>query len=54
MTNTKAEIEIKEVQATENIKGTVLFIKEEVVKGGGISETKEENTIYDACIVYEF
>jgi len=54
MTNTTAPIEIKEVQATETVKGTVLIIKEQPVKGGGINETKEENTIYEASIVYEF
>ena len=54
MTNSTAQIEIKVVQATEIVKGIVLIIKEQPVKGGGISETKEENTIYDACIIYEF
>jgi hypothetical protein len=47
MTNTTAQIEIKEVVATE-------IVKEQPVIGGGINETKEENTIYDASIVYEF
>ena len=54
MTNTTAQIEIKEVQATETVKGTVLIVKEQPVKGGGINETKEENTIYQASIIYEF
>ena len=54
MTNTNAEIEITEVIATEKIKSTILFIKEQPVFGGGINETKEENTIYDASIIYEF
>jgi len=54
MINTTAQIEIKEIQATELIKGVVLIIKEQPVKGGGINETKEENTIYNASIVYEF
>lgn len=54
MRNTTAQIEIKEIQATELIKGAVLIIKEQPVKGGGINETKEENTIYNASIVYEF
>ncbi len=54
MTNTKAQIEISEIQATETVKGTVLIIKEQPVIGGGIDQTKEENTIYEAGIVYEF
>ncbi len=54
MTNTKSQIEIIEFQATETIKCTVLVIKEQPVKGGGINQTKEENTIYEADIVYEF
>lgn len=54
MTNTTAQIEIKEVQATETVKGTVLIIKEQPVEGGGICQTEAENTVYDACIVYEF
>ena len=54
MTNTNAQIEILEVQATEPIKGTVLVIKAQPVIGGGIAEAKEENTIYDAGIIYEF
>lgn len=54
MTNTTAQIEIKEVQATEAIKGTVLIVKEQPVNGGGINEAKEENNIYGANIVYEF
>ena len=54
MTNTTAKIEIIEVQATESVKGTVLMIKEQPVIGGGINQTKEENTIYEASIVYEF
>lgn len=54
MKNTKAQIEILEVQATETIKGTVLIIKEQPVIGGGIAETKEQNTIYDAGVIYEF
>ena len=43
-----------EVQATETVKGTVLIVKEQPVIGGGINETKGENTIYEASIVYEF
>jgi hypothetical protein len=54
MTNTTAQIEIKKVVATENVKGTILIVKEQPVIGGGINETKEENTIYEASIVYEF
>jgi hypothetical protein len=54
MTNSKAQIEIKEVVATEKVKGTILIVKEQPVIGGGINETKSENTIYDASIVYEF
>lgn len=54
MTNIKSQIEIIEFQATETIKCTVLVIKEQPVKGGGINQTKEENTIYEADIVYEF
>lgn len=54
LTNTKAEIEIITVQATETIKGTVLIIKEQPCKGGGIADPNEENTIYGAHIVYEF
>ena len=54
MTNTTAQIEIIEVQATETVRGTVLIIEEQPVKGGGINQTKEENTIYEASIVYEF
>jgi hypothetical protein len=54
MTNTIAKIEIKEVVATETVNGTILFVKEQPVIGGGIKETKEENTIYEASIVYEF
>ena len=53
MENTNAKIEIIEVQATESVKGTVLMIKEQPVIGGGINQTKEENTIYEASIVYE-
>jgi hypothetical protein len=58
MTNTKSKIEIHTVEATKSITGTVLIIKgyPEENRGGGnlINETKEENTIYDASIVYEF
>lgn len=54
MTNTIAKIEIKKVLATETVNGTILFVKEQPVIGGGIKETKEENTIYEASIVYEF
>ena len=54
MRNTKAQIEIKKIVATETVKGTILIIKEQHVIGGGINETKEENTIYEASIVYEF
>ena len=54
MTNTTAQIEIIEVVATENIKGTILVVKEQPVIGGGIAEPKENNTIYDASIIYEF
>ena len=46
--------EIKEVVATEKVKGTILIVKEQPVIGGGINETKSENTIYEASIVYEF
>jgi len=54
MTNTKAEIEIKEVIAGESIKSKILIIKEQPVFGGGISQSKEENIILDANIIYEF
>jgi hypothetical protein len=54
MTNTTAKIQITEVQATELVKGTVLIIQEQPVTGGGINQTKQENTIYEASIVYEF
>lgn len=54
MTNTIAKIEIKEVVATETVNATILIVKEQPVIGGGINETKEENTIYEASIVYEF
>jgi hypothetical protein len=54
MRNTTAQIEIIDVIATEAVKGTILIVKEQNVIGGGINETKEENTIYDASIVYEF
>lgn len=53
MTNTKAAIEIKTVQ-TDTTKDTVLLVLEQPVQGGGIAQTKAENTIYDAGIVYEF
>jgi hypothetical protein len=54
MTNTTAQIEIKEVVATETVKVTIVVVKEQPVIGGGINEIKEESTIYDASIVYEF
>lgn len=60
MTNTKAQVEIIEIQATETVKGTVLTIKErptindKPIVGGGINESKEENTIFNASIIYEF
>jgi len=53
MTNTTSNIEIATVH-TSNFSGTILIISEQPVIGGGISETKEENTIYEASIVYEF
>jgi hypothetical protein len=54
MKNTTSQIEIKEIVASENVKGTILIVKEQPVIGGGINESKEENTIYDASIIYEF
>lgn len=54
MTNTNANIEIIKVVATNKISGTVLIIKEQPVIGGGISEMEEDNTIYNASIIYEF
>ena len=53
MTNTKSNIEIATV-STSDFSNTVVLISEQPVKGGGINETKEENTIYEASIVYEF
>lgn len=32
----------------------IVIVKEEIVKGGGINQTEEENTISGASIVYEF
>jgi hypothetical protein len=49
MTNTKAELEILKGMSNE-----VLVIKEHPSDGISICETKEENTIYDASIIYEF
>lgn len=49
MTNSKSNIEIATVANT-----TILLISEQPISGGGINETKEENTIYEANIVYEF
>lgn len=49
MTNTKLNIEIVKVE-----NDTILFISDQPVLGGGVNETKEENTIYEASIVYEF
>jgi len=53
MTNSKSPIEIKNVQV-ESIKATIVIINEQPVDGGGINESKEENFIYEASIVYEF
>jgi hypothetical protein len=47
-------IEIIKLTATETVKGTILIIKEQPVIGGGINQSKEENSIYEASIVYEF
>jgi len=47
-------IEIIKLIATETVKGTILIIKEQPVIGGGINQSKEENSIYEASIVYEF
>lgn len=49
MTNTKSEIEIVKGFAND-----VLIIKESVNVSEGIGETKEENTIFNASIIYEF
>ena len=53
MENTKSEIQILETEVNE-IKCNILIINEEIVKGGGINQTNEENTIYDYSIIYEF
>jgi hypothetical protein len=53
MTNTKSDIEIITV-STLNFTNKVLVIFEQPVIGGGINETKQDNIIYDASIVYEF
>ncbi|CAB4142018.1 hypothetical protein UFOVP697_28 [uncultured Caudovirales phage] len=54
MINTKSQIEIKEIVVNETIKGTILIVKEQNLIGGGINQTKEDNTIYEASIIYEF
>jgi hypothetical protein len=53
MTNSKSTIEILSIE-TSDFSSTVLVILEQPVKGGGINESKDDNTIYDASIVYEF
>jgi hypothetical protein len=50
----ESTLEILEVQATEALKSVLLIVKHLPVTGGGISETKEQNTIYEASLVYEF
>jgi hypothetical protein len=54
MTNTTAQIEILEVLVSEKVKRKILIVNEQPVIGGGINESKEENTIYDAAIIYVF
>ena len=58
MTNTKSNIEIITVVATESISGTVVIIngypEDNTRNGNLINQTKEENTIYNAAIIYEF
>ena len=53
MTNTKNQIEI-----IENQMGTVVIVKgypeDNIGNGDLVNQTKEENTIYNAAIVYEF
>jgi len=49
MTNTKSEIEI-----VKGFTNDVLIIKESVNTSEAIGETKEENTIYNSSIIYEF
>ncbi len=49
MTNTKSEIEIVKGFAND-----VLIIKESANTSEGIGETKEEDTIFNASIIYEF
>lgn len=49
MTNTKSEIKIIEGFAND-----ILIIKESAKVSEGIGETKEENTIYNASLIYEF
>ena len=51
--NTKAPIQIATIE-TDTTKDTVVVISEQPVKGGGITQTAAENTIYHASIVYEF
>jgi len=49
MTNTKSEIEI-----IKGFTSDVLIIKESANTSEGIGEAKEENTVYNASIIYEF
>jgi hypothetical protein len=53
MTNSNSPIEILTV-VTSDFSGTVVLISEQPVRGGGINESIDDNTIYEAGIVYEF
>ena len=53
MNNTYSNIEIA-IVSNSNFSNTVLVISEKPVMGGGINQTKENNTIYDANMIYEF
>lgn len=57
MKNTTAQIEISDMKTPETLKGksTVLFIHEKPCECGVAGkESREQNTIYDAGVIYEF